>query len=569
MGNHPIKTQRESRRPRRGVSAVALVFLVAPGCLLLAGRHWDATRVEIIDPINAALHRNLPGDLRGRDLDAVLGHYATDTGTGVVWGEPLDLDGDSRPERRMRWTEPRGEEPLRRRYERFLDLFAVVERAELRIHRVYWEDRNATGYPAEVRLLVRGRGPGGDRRVLDQRALLHLDRVGGRWRITAEEVTARELVAAAAPGFDVVTDAAGLNDDHDTEGSPVFRLIGDVAVSSGVAVADVNCDGHEDVALLGSSRIGLYRNKANGRFVDVADEMGFRGGLDVVAAGLVFFDADNDGDPDLWVSGLRGDRFYRNEECGRFVDATVEAGIGPSRWSSMPLVADFDRDGFLDVYVVRMGDHELTAPAPNWDARNGVADSLYRNNGDGTFSDVTKAAGIRETGWGLAGAWGDYDGDGFPDLYVGNEFGTNSLYRNNGDGTFSEVAAAAGVLDRGAAMGVAWGDYDNDGRLDLYVSNMYANSRWALFHPEFPPPIPWYLKWVPRSDVHQIVDELTRGSTLLRNNGDGTFTDVSESAGIRDAQWGWAALFLDYDNDGWLDIYATNGFVTGDLPDDV
>lgn len=118
-------------------------------------------------------------------------------------------------------------------------------------------------------------------------------------------------------------------------------------------------------------------------------------------------------------------------------------------------------------------------------------------------------------------------------------------------------------------MGIAWGDYDNDGNLDLFISNMYANSRWALFHPDFPPPVPWYFSWVPRSNVDHIIDELSRGSTLLHNNGDGTFTDVSDQAGIRDGQWGWGAEFLDYNNDGRLDIYAANGFITGPVPDDI
>jgi hypothetical protein len=143
------------------------------------------------------------------------------------------------------------------------------------------------------------------------------------------------------------------------------------------------------------------------------------------------------------------------------------------------------------------------------------------------------------------------------------------LFRNARDGTFTNDTKRAGVLDRGAAMGLSWGDYDNDGNLDLLVSNMYANSRWALFHPEFPPPVPWYLLWVPRSDIHRIVDELTRGSTLLSNNGDGTFPDVSDDAGVRDAQWGWGAELFDYNNDGRLDVYAVNGFVTGVLLDDV
>jgi hypothetical protein len=241
----------------------------------------------------------------------------------------------------------------------------------------------------------------------------------------------------------------------------------------------------------------------------------------------------------------------------------------------MGTVADYDRDGFLDLYVVRMGDEEGTVPRPNYSATNGVGGTLYRNNGNGTFSDVTKRARVGHTGWDFAGAWGDYDGDGWPDLYLVNEFAGNALYHNEHDGTFTERAADAGVADGGAGMGVAWGDYDGDGDLDLYVSNMHANSAWALFHPDFPAPIPRRFRLLGfftdevrrRSDA--IIERLTRGSTLFRNDGNGHFTDVTDAAGVRDTQWGWSAEFLDYDNDGRLDLYAVNGFLSGPLLDDV
>jgi hypothetical protein len=546
---------------------VCLLSSVA-GCALFSGRHWDETRTSVIEPINSALHRHLPRDIKSKDLAAIRELYATEIGTGLTWNASAYVNEDF-TERRVHWREERGEEPIADRYRQLLGLFATIDRAELRINRIHWERKDSSGYPAKVRLLVRGVGPEGDRRMLDQRAEVRIDKRDGAWAVTAEEVQWRELVSSTTARFEVATEAAGVKDVHDTENSPLFRLIGDVAVSSGVAVADFDCDGREDFALASSTRLTFYRNDGDGTFSDVSGAVGLSAKFDLAAAGLVFFDADNDGDPDLWVSGIRGDRFYRNEGCSGFRDATREAGIAPRVWSSMPLVADYDRDGLLDVFVVRMGDHATTAPQPNWDARNGVGDSLYRNDGDGTFTDVSEAAGIDEEGWGLAAAWGDYDGDGWPDVYVGNEFGTNALYRNDRDGTFTEVAADAGALDRGAAMGVAWADYDNDGDLDLFVSNMYANSRWALFHPDFPSPVPWYLSWVPRQRIDQITDELSRGSTLLSNDGDGTFTDVSDAAGVRDAQWGWGVEFLDYDNDGWQDLYALNGFVTGNLPDDI
>lgn len=546
------------------LAAVATVLLFS-GCFASV-EQWEKTRKSEIDPINSAIHRHLPGDIKTGDVDTILRNYDLQDGDGIVWSPPVDISGGF-TERRVRW-EKTGTESIRHRYEELVSLFAEIDKAEVRIHRIYWNDATEDGYPTEVRFVLRGTGPSGESRFLEQKALLHIDHRNGEWVVTRENIESREMIESTSPRFAVTTDLAGLSDVHDLSGSPRFRLIGEMAASSGSAVADFDCDGLEDVALLSTNHVSLYRNAADGSFADATDAFGLPPTLPIAGSGIVFFDADNDGDPDLWISGLLGQRFFLNEGCRAFVDQTDMVGIAPSTWSSMPIVADYDNDGFLDVYVVRMGDHEKSAPSPSWNARNGTKDSLYRNQGDGTFRDVSDEAGVTEGGWGLAGAWGDYDGDGDQDLYVGNEFGTNALYRNDG-GTFTEVAEEAGVLDRGAAMGITWGDYDADGRLDLYVSNMYANSRWAMFHPNYPTPLPWYLGWVPRDAVDDVTDELTRGSTLLRNRGDGTFDDVSDEAGIRDGQWGWGAEFLDYDNDGLLDVYAVNGFISGPLLDDV
>jgi hypothetical protein len=566
----------DSGRARLGILLAALCCPVLSGCLLFAGRHWEEARTGTIEPINRTLHMQLPRSIAARDLDSVMAFYSPDAaGTGVSWNDPVEISQDFN-EKRIRWTGPEAAESIDARYRQLFEVFDYVEKADLRVHRVHWDHHETgemggqgRGFPADIRLIVRGKSAGGARQILQQSARVWIAERDGRWLLTGEQIIGRELVTSTAPAFELATEPAGIDDRHDTAGAPAFRLIGDTTISSGSAVGDLDCDGWEDIALLGSSRVTAYKNGGDGTFRNVSVDMGFGENMDIAGTGLVAFDADNDGDLDLWLSGVRGERFFRNDDCGSFVDATDAAGLGKTRWSSMPVVADYDLDGFLDVYVVRMGDHSTDAPKPNWQAVNGVTDSLYHNNGDGTFTDVSRRAGIRQTGWGLAAGWSDYNADGYPDLYVGNEFGHNALYRNDRDGTFTEVAASAGVLDRGAAMGVSWGDYDNDGHIDLFVSNMYANSRWVLFHPEFPSPVPWYFSWVPRSDVDQITDELTRGSSLLRNNGDGTFTDVSDAAGVRDCQWGWGAAFLDYNNDGWLDVYATNGFVSGRTTDDL
>jgi len=557
-----------SALPRYAVTVVLISSTLLPGCLLFSGRHWDEARHEQIEPINAALHRHLPRDIQAKNLDAVVDLYRADTIDAPAWNAFTE-SADGFSEKRLRWEGAPAALAVRDYYAELFALFATLERTEVRIRRIDWNLEDERGLPAECRLIARGVRPDGSRAVLDQYSNIRIRRTGNVWQITREEVFRRELIVTEQPQFDVATAAAGIDDVHDTTNSPVFRLIGGTQVSSGSAVGDVDCDGLEDVALLNVEKVRLYRNRADGTFEDVTQQFDLDLRLDNAAAGIVLFDADNDGDPDMWISGVYGEKFLVNHECKRFTDATAATGIGATRWSSMPAVADYDRDGDLDVYVVRMGDHEHDAPVPSWEARNGYGDSLYRNDGGGRFTDVAAEAGIHVRGWGLAGAWGDYNNDLYPDMYVGNEFGQNALYRNNRDGTFTQVAAEASALDRGAAMGVTWGDYDNDGDLDLFVSNMYANSRWAMFHPEFPAPVPWYFSWVPHSDVETIIDELTRGSTLLQNNGDGTFTDVSDAAGIRDAQWGWAAEFFDYNNDGHLDIYAANGFVTGPLPDDV
>jgi hypothetical protein len=297
----------------------------------------------------------------------------------------------------------------------------------------------------------------------------------------------------------------------------------DLASPAGVAKAgdpgavawfDMDGDGDEDlfVAAIGKDR--LFRNEGGGRFAKVKGSGIDRAGDP--SFGVAVGDYDGDGRPDVFVAHLgAANRLYRNEGGGRFRDAARSAGVGggSSTNSYSAAWADYDRDGDLDLYVAN-GSQQ--APAKNF---------LYRNDGSGRFREVADEAGVGGNESSLGCAWADYDGDGLQDLFVANFGQPNRLYRNGGDGTFADRARQAGVDDAGNGAGAAWGDYDNDGRLDLYVFNTNSGAS---------------------------------ADRLYRNRGDGTFADATDEAGIRDTGDGEAAVWGDFDNDGWLDLYVVN-----------
>jgi hypothetical protein len=233
------------------------------------------------------------------------------------------------------------------------------------------------------------------------------------------------------------------------------------------------------------------------------------------AGGAIMDDFDNDGLLDIVVTSMDPGQpmaFFRNRGDGTFEDRTEAAGLGKQYGGLNVVQTDYNNDGFLDLFV----------PRGAW-FQQPMRPSLLRNNGDGTFTDVTREAGLLAPVNSICAAWADYDNDGFLDLFICNETGPNRLYRNKGDGTFEEVAARAGVQGKQKhCKGAVWLDYDNDGAPDLFVT--YLGSTPQLFH----------------------------------NNGDGTFTDVSTALGIFGPETGFACWAFDYDNDGWLDIFATS-----------
>lgn len=336
---------------------------------------------------------------------------------------------------------------------------------------------------------------------------------------------------------------------------------------NGIAVGDYNGDGWDDfyVCQPGGLPNRLFRNQGDGTFIDVTDEAGV-GVLDATSSAL-WVDFRNRGTQDLLMVTSAGLLLFESDGRGRFKRAHAQFSIPANERGSMMMAsaADYNNDGFVDIYVCQYSAagsamaNLLDQPLPYFDAQNGAPNHLFRNNGDGTFTNVTKQAGLNKNNsrWSFAAGWADYDSDGDPDLYVANDFGRNNLYRNDGNGTFTDVAAEAGVEDPGPGMGVAWGDYDRDGHPDLYVSNIWsAVGQRRMAEPHF--------QTSASAAARALMRRFAEGNTLYRNRGDGTFEATTAQAGVANGGWAWASGFLDAGNEGRDDILVMNGHVTGD-----
>jgi hypothetical protein len=323
------------------------------------------------------------------------------------------------------------------------------------------------------------------------------------------------------------------------------------ATGSGVAFLDYDGDGNLDVyfvngcylegvsdpasALKGARpRNRLFRGRGDGTFEDVTEKA--RVGDPGYGMAAVAGDYDNDGDPDLYVTNYGRNALYRNEGDGTFTEVTEKAGVGCPLWSVGAVFLDYDNDADLDLFV---GNYLKFDPAykapddrlfPGPLSYPGEKDVLYRNNGDGTFTDMASSAGVAAQGRAMGVIAADYDDDGRVDIYVANDAMANLLYHNEGNGSFLEAGLESGTAysadgDSSASMGGEFADYDGDGRLDLFVPDIKNNN-------------------------------------LYRNLGDGFFEDVTNATGIAQASrqyTSWGGCFLDFDNDGDRDIFVSNG----------
>lgn len=360
------------------------------------------------------------------------------------------------------------------------------------------------------------------------------------------------------PQLEDVTKKAGIHFTHTSDPSKKYIV---ESMSGGVILFDYDRDGWPDIyftnaptvamAIKGQTSLGaLYHNNRDGTFTDVTAKSGLT--KPCFAMGGAVGDYDNDGWPDLYITCLGGNILYHNNGDGTFTDVTAKAGVADGRWSTGASFGDYDGDGYVDLMVTNYVDFHLNdlpgfgnAPYCKWRGLDvqcgprglkGAGDSLFHNNGNGTFTDVSKAAGVSDPDgyYGMSVIWADFNNTGRPDIYVANDSTPKYLYKNLGNGTFKDIGLQSGtaVSDDGseqASMGIAVGDYLHNGRPSLYVTNFEDEN-----------------------------------DLLYRNDGNWNFTEVSYPSGVAmpSLPWvKWGTAFVDLDNDGWLDLITATGHV--------
>ncbi len=371
-------------------------------------------------------------------------------------------------------------------------------------------------------------------------------------------ITAGGYVDAGPIVFQNIAEKAGLTKWREHTGTPQKKYILDT-VGAGVALLDYDHDGWLDIYLVTGStydamsgkttppHAALFHNNHDGTFTDVAEKAGVTN--DRWGEGVAVGDFNNDGWPDIYVTNFGKNRLYRNNHDGTFTDVAEKAGVTLGNWSTGATFGDYDGDGRLDLFVPGYIHYDIAHPTDlnscvfrgvrvmcGPKGLSGEADHLFHNNGDGTFTDVSVKAGVNDPNhyYGLSSVFADVNNDGKVDLVVADDSTPNYLYINKGDGTFEDDSYSSGYAlnesgGETASMGIAIGDYRNNGLLDIYNTT---------FSDDYNP--------------------------LYRNDGDANFTDISYQMGIADVTipfLGWGDGFVDYDNDGWKDIFVGNGHV--------
>ena len=439
--------------------------------------------------------------------------------------------------------------------------FQQIQRCKLRVLQIDQSDNDSATWKVKILLVVHGRDLDGkwvDWKSEHQWRLqcandqkIAGEKIISRWNVLNETLRTcpRPLMEEATKSFGLADLSLRDNWDDSTD------LL---AYRQQLAVEDFDRDGYLDIAVATFHRVLLLQSVNGQRFKEVGNKLLQPRQPYFPASHLAsWVDFDNDGFPDLVLRN----RLFHNVNGKQFIDITELSGL---RFKALPygcIPIDYNADGLLDLYVIyQVGPQQAAKRQEPWvgDNRSGMENQLWRNLGEGRFEDVTLESG---TGGGprhsFAAAWLFFDDDHFPDVYIANDFAPNVLLRNRGDGTFADISRENGATDFATSMGAVSGDLDNNGSAEIYVANMYSKmGRRIIAHvgPEdYPPGI-----------YHQIIGSCA-GSRLYRMRDDAQgYEEISEGMGVNEVGWAHGAAMVDLDSDGWLDLYATAGYMSFD-----
>lgn len=439
--------------------------------------------------------------------------------------------------------------------EAFLQHFSEIEDARLKVKEATFPDPSVHAGVARIHLFVVGRDLEGRREWARGDFRIDASREGEDWRITKLRDVSLASDVAAADLFSEISGPAGIAATFPAFGVPP----NDGFVAHGAAAGDYDGDGLLDLVLTEMDGNRLFRNEGDGTFRDVSEEMLVR--YAPKATGALFFDFDDDGDPDIFLAAVGEQVLLENHVdpngLRTFRDISEQAGVAVPAVGFSAVAADVNRDGRQDVYVASYNKFGTYMPDSWSRSTNGTPNLLFINQGSGLFRESAREWGVDDSRWTYAAAFADVDGDGLQDLYLANDFGENALYMNKGT-HFEDESLRRGVVDPGNGMGVAFGDVDNDGDLDLHVTNMSSTAGNRILGRLMPDA---------RPDTH-VLKKIASGNSIFTNRGNGYFENLTDKIGYLSAGWAFGGGFIDFDNDGWEDEFSANGFVSGNSMND-
>ncbi len=541
----------------------------------------DPARLEIIEDLTESLANDmLDLSLAVRDRDEEkLGEFISASLTATPWpARAQPLTAEVKWVAKHAWApaaspasndggeaQPMSGEEFLRGWRSFLDHFGELEDARFKVKGATFDPSadvvpeakvptaqvGSTGQ-AKLSFFLIGRDTEGRREWLRGSAEVQVRRGESRWQFHRFNLTSLESLVATRDLFSEVALPAGVEMRLPPYGSPGSHF--HFFAWHGAAAADFNNDGWMDLVVAAPGRLYLYLNEGNGRFREVSEKAGLQASEHPVSP--LALDYDNDGDTDIFISAVGSQRLLENRLVpeGKLVfrDVSLPAGVAREAFGISATAGDVNRDGYPDIYVACYNNLGPLNPDSWHRATNGTANLLFINQRDGTFREEAERWGVADSRWSYAAQFADVNGDGQLDLYVANDFGENGLFINKGD-KFVDEANERGVLDQGNGMGVSFADYNNDGRLDLHITNMYSTAGNRILARVFPN----------ANRTQNVLVKMASGNSLYENTGNGYFRDVTAEVGPFPGSWAWGGGFIDFDNDGWEDIYSPNGMISG------